>query len=305
MTVFEFNKAFPDEHSCRMHMKAERERQGLCCKKCSSNNLRWIASKYQWHCNTCSFRTTIRSGTIMQFSNLPLRVWYQCMIIMTTTKKPISAHEMQRQLGRSRYEPVWAMMHKIRNAMGQRDSLYSLKGEVELDEGHFGVSSKKKKTLKRGLGSQRKKPVAVMAETAMIEDPKTGEKSSQCRYFKMKALEKSQAAEINEIVEDELEDTTIVLSDKSTRYLDISKLVEGHVTVYSDKETTNTTLKWVHVAISNAKRTLLGIYHCIKWKNLQGYLDEFCYKLNRRYFGSRLFDRLTIAIATSKCKIAD
>ena len=103
------------------------------------------------------------------------------MIIMTTTKKPISAHEMQRQLGRSRYEPVWAMMHKIRNAMGQRDSLYTLKGEVELDEGHFSVSSKQKKKLKRGLGSQRKKPVAVMAETAMIEDQKTGEKSSQCR----------------------------------------------------------------------------------------------------------------------------
>ncbi|HIP36061.1 MAG TPA: IS1595 family transposase, partial [Crocinitomix sp.] len=41
---------------------------------------------------------------------------------------------------------------------------------------------------------------------------------------------------------------------------------------------------WVHIAISNAKRTLLGIYHKIKGKYLQLYLDEFCYKLNRRYF---------------------
>ncbi|MFN8134987.1 MAG: transposase, partial [Bacteroidales bacterium] len=62
------------------------------------------------------------------------------------------------------------------------------------------------------------------------------------------------------------------------------------------KETTTKTLPWVHIAISNAKRTLLGIYHKIKGKYLQLYLDEFCYKLNRRYFGERLFDRLTIAM---------
>ena len=52
------------------------------------------------------------------------------------------------------------------------------------------------------------------------------------------------------------------------------------------------------VHIANAKRTLLGIYHKIKGKYLQDYLDEFCHKLNRRYFGERLFDRLAIAITT-------
>jgi len=53
---------------------------------------------------------------------------------------------------------------------------------------------------------------------------------------------------------------------------------------------------WVHIAISNAKRTLLGIYHKIKGKYLQLYLDKFCHILNRRYFGERLFDSLTIAM---------
>ena len=42
---------------------------------------------------------------------------------------------------------------------------------------------------------------------------------------------------------------------------------------------------------------LYGIYHKIKGKYLQLYLDEFCYKLNRRYFGEKLFDRLVIAVA--------
>ena len=61
---------------------------------------------------------------------------------------------------------------------------------------------------------------------------------------------------------------------------------------------TKETLKWVHIAISNAKRTLLGNYHKIKRKYLQLYLNEFIYKLNRRYFGDKLFDRLVIANIT-------
>ena len=58
------------------------------------------------------------------------------------------------------------------------------------------------------------------------------------------------------------------------------------------------TLRWVHITISNAKRNLLGNYHKIKRKYLQLYLNEFVYKLNRRYFGDRIFDRLVIANIT-------
>jgi hypothetical protein len=78
-----------------------------------------------------------------------------------------------------------------------------------------------------------------------------------------------------------------------------SDYVEIHMTEKSNKQTTKTTLKWVHIAISNAKRTLLGVFHKIKGKYLQNYLNEFCYKLNRRYFGSSAFDRLTLAVAKS------
>lgn len=60
-------------------------------------------------------------------------------------------------------------------------------------------------------------------------------------------------------------------------------------------EPTKETLKWVHITISNAKRKLLGNYHKIKGKYLQLYLNEFIYKLSRRYFGDKLFDRLIVA----------
>lgn len=53
-------------------------------------------------------------------------------------------------------------------------------------------------------------------------------------------------------------------------------------------------LRWVHVAIVNAKKLIDGMYHGVKVKSLLLYLDEYCYKFNRKYFGNRLFDRLMI-----------
>ena len=95
-----------------------------------------------------------------------------------------------------------------------------------------------------------------------------------------------------------IEESSIVFTDQSTSYVDIAGLVEIHISEKSTKQTTKETLKWVHIFISNAKRNLLGNYHKIKRKNLQLYLDEFVYKLNRRYFGAKLFDRLVIASIT-------
>lgn len=79
--------------------------------------------------------------------------------------------------------------------------------------------------------------------------------------------------------------------------MDISNVVEIHITEKSSKQTTVKTLRWIHIAISNAKLTLLGIYPKIRGKYLQLNLIEFSYKLNRKFFGERLFDRLTIAMA--------
>jgi len=170
---------------------------------------------------------------------------------------------------------------------------------VEFDEGCFEteIDNESRTSLKRGRGSERQVNVAIMAESTPLEDVATGKRSNHCRYFKMKVLESYLKEEINQVIQESITEKTIVFSDKSTSYVDISNFVEVHVTEKSSKETTTKTLPWVHIAISNAKRTLLGIYHKIKGKYLQLYLDEFCYKLNRRYFGEKLFDRLTIAMA--------
>ena len=85
----------------------------------------------------------------------------------------------------------------------------------------------------------------------------------------------------------------------STCYTPFSKYVHTHSKVKSSKVSTRKTLHWVHIAIANLKRTLLGIHHRISQENIQLYLDNFCYILSRRYIKDRLLDRLITAAVGS------
>ena len=76
-------------------------------------------------------------------------------------------------------------------------------------------------------------------------------------------------------------------------------VVAGHETyVMKDKARVGRVPPWVHISISNARRSILDTYHDVKEDFLQFYLNEFCYKFNRRYFGFHLFDRLELCACT-------
>lgn len=121
-TLLEFVEYFPTEASCREFLKEHRETAGVTCRKCRGGSHYWCSGIEKWSCRSCGYQTSLKSGTVMEGSNLPIRKWFMCMHLMVGTKKGISALEMQRQLKHSRYEPVWRMMQKIRQAMGGRDS---------------------------------------------------------------------------------------------------------------------------------------------------------------------------------------
>ena len=137
MKLIEFTSHFPDEQSCRVAFKEYREKEGIKCKKCGSVHHYWKKKREQWECKRCGYRTTLKSGTVMHNSKLPFQYWFIAMHLLTSTKKTFSAKEIQRQLGHKRYEPIWAMLHKLRRVMGLRDDEYILKDEVEPDEGFF------------------------------------------------------------------------------------------------------------------------------------------------------------------------
>jgi hypothetical protein len=301
MDIFSFGTHFKDEESCRVHFKEQRDKQGVVCHRCKGTEHYWLKNKWSYQCKSCKARISLRSGTIMQSSKLSFLTWYKTILLMSTTKKGFSSKEIQRQLGLKRYEPVWAMVHKLRRAMGERDARYTLHGMIEADDGYFTVETTEKgKPQKAGRGSNTKSPVMVMAESTVLEDVETGKIDRHVRYFKAKVLPDHKSVNTDLTLKEAIQgDKSVAFSDDSTSYVNIADYVELHISEKSSEETTKETLKWVHIAISNAKRNFVGTYHKIKAKYLQLYLNEFIYKLNRRYFGTGIFNRLVIASITA------
>jgi len=299
MKLLEFTKHYPNEESCKASFKAYRIKEGIICKKCGCTSHYWKQYREQWECKKCKHRTTLKSGTVMQGSKLPFQYWFIAMHLLTSTKKSFSAKEIQRQLGHKRYQPIWAMVHKLRSVMGLRDDEYQLKDEIELDEGFFETVSITRDTsepLKRGRGSQRQTTVLVSVESKDAADkhnPKKHSKRKQVRYLKMKVVDSLKKEVITKVVKDSVETQTKIVSDKSTSYTNLDKDFEVESKVVPKKELQKV-LPWVHTTISNAKRLLLDVHHRIDDDFLQNYLNEFCYKFNRRYIDN-LFDRLMVA----------
>jgi transposase-like protein len=240
----------------------------------------------------------------MHGSQLPFRYWFIAIHLLTGTKKSFSALELQRQLGHKYYEPVWAMVHKLRMIMGKRDEEYSLSGVLELDEGFFSTEVKadeKDEPLKRGRGSQKKSKVLVMVESTPTDTKTTSKgKSRKVGHIKMMVIDDLKSDTITPLVEKNANGESTIDSDHSTSYVKLDEIVKEHRPKVIPKTEVGKVLPWVHIAISNAKRQLLNIHHCIETQYLQSYLNEFCYKFNRRYFGEKMFDRVMIAAVSYK-----
>jgi transposase-like protein len=74
----------------------------------------------------------------------------------------------------------------------------------------------------------------------------------------------------------------------------------GHEPVKFDIKEESNHLRWLHTIISNAKAFILGTYHGLDGSHFQAYLDEFCFRMNRRFFASELFDRLLCACTSTE-----
>ena len=205
---------------------------------------------------------------------------------------------MQRQLNHKRYEPIWLMMHKIRSVMGLRDNEYQLTDSIELDEGFFetvNTNLSKEEKNKRGRGSQKQTTVLVMIQSKENKDNKNKNRpDKKVGYLKMKVIHNLKSETINQKIEAGVEPGTDVVTDNYSSYKKISETI-NHKAFKVDKTNANKVLPWVHKAISNAKRLLLDVHHRIDDDFLENYLNEFCYKFNRRYFQDKTMERLIIA----------
>lgn len=307
MNLLNFGERFPDEETCRLYLKGQRENQGITCKKCGCEKHYWFEKMEIWKCAECSTRMSLRSGTIMEKSHIPVRTWFMCIHLMTSTKKSFSALEMQRQLGIKRYEPVWYMMQKVRKSMGKRDNKYQLHGNIEVDDAFFEIVDVKevdelgnkkddKKELKRGRGSDKQTKVLVMVESE--PNPKQTnphKKNRSMGFVKMVTMDDLSSKGINYEINKAIDSKSTVITDGYRSFAKLTEVVDNHVQMVVPSNEAHKKLPWVHTVISNAKRGFLGVHHSIGKAYLQNYLNEYCYKLNRRNFDSDLFDRMITA----------
>lgn len=241
------------------------------------NTIPFMAATF-YQCRSCRHQTSVTAGTVMHRTHLPLTLWFWAIYLCATDKRGISAVQLSRTLGIC-YDSAWHLLDRIRTAMGQRDEKYLLSGIVELDDGYVGGPSH---NGKRGRGTDKAKIVVAVSKTA----------NSAPLFARMKVVDNVQGKTLQEIIDQYFVPKTKVECDGYKSYLNLEG-VELNAKKY---ETDN--LHWVHKAISNLKAFLQGTYHgrCTK---LQAYLDEYCFRFNRRMTGNQIFLRLTRAVATS------
>lgn len=113
MNILGIINRFPTEESCIAFFRELKEANGIICRACGSTEHYWNRVYKSHDCKKCFYRTTLRSGTIMESSKLPFRYWLYSIFSISESKKTVSALELQRTLGHKRYEPIWLMSHKI------------------------------------------------------------------------------------------------------------------------------------------------------------------------------------------------
>ena len=219
----------------------------------------------------------------MHRSHLPLLTWFWAIYLVSKDKRGYSAMQLSKELDLP-YNTAWFLLHRIRHAMGERDQIYHLFGTIELDDTFFGG---KKKGGKRGRGSKKTKVIVAVS--------KSGE--GKPRYVKMTVVQNLKSKTIEKFVLKNIQKKSTVQTDAYHSYR--KPLAENYNHQYEVFDSDGEMLRWLHIIIGNAKAFVNGTFHGLEEKHLQRYLDEFCYRFNRRYFESNLFSHLLSAVASA------
>ena len=118
LRTYDFHGLFPDEATAVAWYEAVRWTEGRHCPHCDNMNTATCAKPQPYRCRDCRKHFSVKTGTVMQSSKLPVKKWLYAMYLMSVSKKGLSSCQLARELGIAQ-EAAWRLGHKIREAWNQ------------------------------------------------------------------------------------------------------------------------------------------------------------------------------------------
>ena len=163
-----------------------------------------------YKCKSCQKQFTVTVGTVMHDSHIPIQKWIMAFYLMCSSKKGISALQLQRNLGLGSYKTAWHMAHRIRLAMQEEPLKRLLSGTIEVDETYIGGKSREEKI---GRGSERKTAVLALVE-------RNGKAVS-------KPIKRVDANTLKQAIIETVKKTSRIVTDEWPAYKGIGKEFDG------------------------------------------------------------------------------
>lgn len=266
----DFQERFPDDAACLEYLAASRWPEGFRCPACGSERAWVLERRHLWECAACHQQTSVTAGTVLHGTRTPLRLWFWAAYLVATHTPGISATQLQRQLGISRYETAWLVLQKLRRAMVAPER-EPLRGEVEVDETLVGGVREGRHVARR---HGEKALVGVIVE---VRGPGSGR-------LRLKLLDDASQKTLTGWVKASVEAGAVVHTDGWPGYGKLAAAGFDHRPRLQrrDHPDAQKLLPRAHRAASNLKTWLQGTHRGVSPEHLQVYLDEFVFRHNRR-----------------------
>lgn len=300
----EFQHVFPNDATCARYLENLRWPEGFACAKCGVRGEPYRFPKRSsvvLRCRSCKANTSLTAGTVMQSSHTPLSTWFWGAYLVTTQTPGQSALQFQRQLGLSRYETAFQVLHKLRAGMVRPDrNAIGGKYPVEVDETLVGG-----RTQGEGRGVHHKATVVGAVEVRRrVDRPRAahgrgdranGQPLKRPTYagrLRLLVVPGRGADDLLGFVKGSVAKGSIVRTDGWHAYDKLPGLGYRHEPVVLDgaPERAEKHLPMIHLVFSNLKTWLSGTHHGVSQQHLQAYLNEYVFRFNRRFYPMTAFN---------------
>jgi hypothetical protein len=280
----EFFENFCTEEAARdLLWRSKYEGKDFVCPRCTHENFYQHNSRPEVRqCRLCDRQVRLRAGTLLENTKISVLIWVRALFLITQDKRGVSALQLKRQLGMRSYDTAWRLLHRIREAMRQRDERYKLHGTVELDGANFG--EQKDKTRKK---------VLVAIETKQWVDEQ-GRTKSRAGFAKVTQARESKIY-AQQFIEASTGPATMVNTDAGPALTGLVGIDADNRVMAHAPEKLDGWLPWVQKWTENARAWLTGTFHGVRAKYFVRYLAEYNYRFNRRHDPMGLFHRVVTA----------